>query len=113
MLRLARCASYLTKDPLDAAVAHRRGDLVRAAFIGYNGYNYTGILPLNCTPASTPPLPCLPAFVTMNNGSGTGKVIVGTSNQTRAGTYFFSITGADGNGLTPSNGAQSLALVVP
>src|SRR5258706_1567514 len=36
MLHLARCASYLTKDhPLDAAVAHRRGDLVRAAFIGY------------------------------------------------------------------------------
>ena len=36
MLHLARCAPYLTKDhPLDAAIAHRRGDLIRAAFIGY------------------------------------------------------------------------------
>ena len=36
MLHLAECASYLTKDhPLDANVAHRRGGLVRAAFIGY------------------------------------------------------------------------------
>ena len=36
MLHLAGCASYLTKNHSpDAAVAHRRGDLMRASFIGY------------------------------------------------------------------------------
>lgn len=77
-----------------------------------NGYNYSGIVAVNCNPTSTPPLPCMPAIVTVSNGSGSGKVVVGTSSQTPAGTYVFSIAGADGNGLRPSNGAQSLTLVV-
>jgi hypothetical protein len=35
MLHLAGCASFLTKNnPLDAAVTHRRGDLILAVFIG-------------------------------------------------------------------------------
>jgi hypothetical protein len=35
-MRIVSNTSYLTKDhPLDAAVAERRGDLIRAAFIGY------------------------------------------------------------------------------
>jgi len=77
-----------------------------------NGYSYTGVLFLVCTPTSTPALPCIATPVTMNNGSGTGRVVVGTSSQTPIGTYSFSISGADGNGLKPSNGAQSFSLVV-
>jgi hypothetical protein len=77
-----------------------------------NGYNYSGLVALSCTVTGGASLSCLGFPMIASGGSGTSMVAVVTSRSTPAGTYSVSVTGVDGSGLGPSNGAQSLPLSV-
>ena len=82
---------------------------------------YTGTVTVFCTvttPGTSGPFcafttPATSPFSTqLTVASPTSTLTVSTTSQTGIGTYPISVTAVDANNLAPSNGAQSLALVV-
>jgi hypothetical protein len=109
-------ASALTRVPVNP------GGVVSStvAMTPVNGYK--GTVTVFCT-VTTPPgasgpfctftTPATSPFSTqLTVTSPTSTLTVSTTSQTGIGTYPISVTGVDANNLPPSNGAQSLALVV-
>jgi phospholipase C len=78
---------------------------------------YSGTVALSCsvTGASSPLPTCSvsPASVSFPpNQSANATLTVTTSTSDPSGAYTVTVTGKDGNGITPTNGPQSLAVTV-
>jgi len=78
---------------------------------------YTGTVSVSCKVVSggspAPACSLSPSSVVINSGApGTSTLTVSSTSKTPGGSYSISLSAIDAKGLAPSNGAQTLALIM-
>jgi len=111
----AAAPSYtLTASPLNPGYM-TAGSATASTITVTPANGYSGSVNLSCgmIAGGTPAPSCSfnPSSVTVNGSNpGTSALTVSTSSSTPAGKYTISVTASDANGLTPSDGPQTLLL---